>query len=82
MEKKALKLAIILLVIPIIISIIIAIANGNTKGPSHTYEGNKMERYDYSTQMSSSNGFIYLSVFILVVVGVGVWAFVKKKGNV
>ena len=80
MEKRALKILICLLVIPIIISIIIALTSGQNYGPSHEYKGNVVTEYNNSVK--SSSGFVYLCVFIIVVSGVGVWIYVKKKGNV
>ena len=86
MEKKALKFAICLLIIPIIISIIIALTSGESYGPSNNYDslsgGNNDSIRTYDERVRSSNTFVYISVFILVVVGVGVWAYVKKKGDV
>ena len=83
MENKALKILILLLVIPILISIIIALTTDNKVkyGPSHS-DNEANNHYTYNEQIKSSNTFIYISVFTLVVVGVGIWAFVKKKGNV
>lgn len=83
MEKKALKFLIALLIVPVIISIIISIAIGNktTYGPSHS-DNEGSSRLTYEEQVKSSSTFVYISVFTLVVVGVGIWAFVKKKGNV
>ena len=87
MEKKALKYFIILLLIPLTISLLIAIFRGTNQKPINnaydsidgTVEHNNLT---YEEEVKGSNTFVYLSVFSLVIIGVGVWIYVKKKGNV
>ena len=87
MEKKALKYLLILLIVPLVISILIAIFSGQD-GPSQTggYDSlNGTVEYNnntYEKNIKKSNTFIYLSVFTFVVVGAGVWIYVKKKGEI
>lgn len=86
MEKKAIKYLIILLVIPLIVSILIAIFSDQGQ-PSQTgrydsLNGTVEYNNSYQNQIKSSNTFIYLSVFTFVIVGVGVWVYVKKKGEI
>mgnify|MGYP003448387749 CR=1 FL=1 len=73
--------------ISIIISLFIAVATGKTD--SHTNKSyNSVDgsfnhgNYTYQEEVKRSNTFIYLSVFSLVIIGVGVWVYVKNKGNV
>lgn len=87
MEKKALKYLIIFLLIPLIVSLFIAIFSGKASGDvNNSYDSidgtTTHENYTYEEEIKRSNTFIYLSVFSLVVIGVGVWIYVKKKGNV
>ena len=85
MTKKALKYVLILLVIPLIISIIMAFANPGRLEPSNSYDSlngtNNAGNYSYQEEVRSSNTFIYLSVFLLVVIAGGTWYYVKKKGE-
>ena len=82
MEKKALKFLIALFVVPIIIAIVFALTTDNKTpiGPSHS-DNHESSRV-ITQQTNNTSTFIYISVFTLVVIGVGIWAFVKKKGNV
>lgn len=87
MEKKALKYLIILLIVPLIVSLFIAIFSGDTnKETNDSYNSIDgtfyHDNYTYEEQIKRSNTFVYLSIFSLVVIGVGVWVYVKKKGNV
>ena len=89
MEKKALKYLIILLVVPIIISVIIALATGKADGSNdnknHYDSINGQYYHDTYTQeeeVKRSTPFIYLSVFVLMVAGVGVWVYLKKKESI
>ena len=88
MEKKAIKYLIILLVIPLIISVIIAITTGSGSKVNSNYDSidgtvhNGSNTYTYDEKVRSSNTYIYLSVFAFVVIGAGVWVYVKRKGNV
>ena len=84
MEKKALKYLLILLIIPLLVSLYIALFSGyNYKSSYDSIDGTSNHtNYTYQEEIKRSNTFVYLSVFTLVVVGVGVWVYVKKKGNV
>jgi len=88
MEKKALKYLIILLVIPLIISVIIAITTGAGTKVNSNYDSingtvhNGKNTYSYDEKIRSSSTYIYLSVFSFVIIGAGVWIYVKQKGNV
>ena len=87
MGKKAIKYLIILLVVPLIISLLIAIFNGNSddsiNDSYNSIDGTYThQNYTYEEQVKGSNTFIYLSVFSFVILGVGVWVYVKNKGNV
>ena len=82
MEKKILKIVICLLIIPVLISLIISIITGNKQNYVPNVQNNKENKYVYNEPVKVNSAFIYISVFTLVIVGVGVWAYVKKKGNV
>ncbi len=89
MEKKVIRYFIIFLVVPIIISIIIALATNNKKiGPSESYDSisgtnGKSDYFEYEEEIENNNvnPIIYMSLFILVMTSVGVWVYVKKKGE-
>ena len=88
MNKKAFKYFILLLIIPLIISLIIAISGYSSYnyGPSKGYDsisGNyKDSNFTYDEQVRRSNGYIYITVFTFVLIGAGVWYYVRKKGNI
>ncbi len=87
MGKKAFKYFIILLIIPLIVSLLIALFSGydgtNYQSSYDSIDGTSTHKnYTYTEEVKRSNTFVYLSVFTFVVIGVGVWAYVKKKGNV
>ena len=86
MEKKALKYIIILLVVPLIISLIIGLSSGgNSDGIGDNFnslEGNtKYDNDEYEKRIQGNSTYIYLSVFAFVLIGAGVWIYVKKKGD-
>ena len=86
MGKKAFKYFIILLIIPLIISLVIAISSGRATNTSYNYDsisGNMYEsNYTYEEQVKRSNPYIYLTLFTFIAISVGVWAYVRKKGNI
>lgn len=87
MGKKAIKYLIILLIVPLIISLIIAIVSGkaeNNSNDSYNSLDGKFNHGNYTEEdeIKRSDPFIYLSVFTLVIIGSGVWIYVKNKGNV
>lgn len=87
MKKKTLKYLVFLLIIPFIISISIALYNST----SYNYDDSNYDSIDgnfnhptnYSKEESikKSDPFIYLSIFTFIIAGVGVWVYVKKKGD-
>lgn len=87
MKKKAIKYTIFLLILPLLVSIIIAITTngqGFNDEPSGNYNGIDIPSYNENSiehEIKSSNTFIYLSVFTLVVVSSGIWFYIKKKGD-
>ena len=86
MEKKALKYIIILLVVPLVISLIIGLYNSNkSDGIGENFDslsGNtKYDNEEYEERIQGNSTYIYLSVFALVLIGSGVWIYVKKKGD-
>ena len=85
MQKKAIKYIIILLVVPLIISLIISFAGMQRISPSDSYDSingtTNNKNYVYDEKVKSSSTFVYLSVFTLIVIGVGTWVYVKKKGE-
>lgn len=86
MGKKAFKYFIILLIIPLLVSLAIAIYTGRATNNSYNYDSISGNMYDggYSQeeQIKRSNPYIYLTVFSFIAISVGVWAYVRKKGNI
>ena len=87
MKKKTLKYLVILLIIPFIISLSIAFYNGTTyKYDDSGYDSiegdfNHPNRYTKEEEIKRSDPFIYLSIFTFIIAGVGIWVYVKKKGE-
>ena len=87
LKKKTLKYIILLLLIPLFISLGLAIFgySSNDYGPGMGYDsvsGNYgKNNYTYDEQVRKSNGYIYITVFTFVVLGAGVWYYVRKKGE-
>ena len=87
MNKKVLKTILILLIIPLIISIIVSLYSlngGNApKNNFNSLDGVNYDDINYSRLelIKKSEPYIYISVFTLVAIGFGTWAYTKKKGE-
>lgn len=85
MTKKMIKYLIVLLIIPLVVSLIISISGYRTKGPSDSFNSldgtNNAHNYTYEEEIKSSNTFVYISIFTLIVISFGTWFYVKKKGE-
>lgn len=85
MTKKALKYVLIFLIIPLVVSIILALSSGSRIEPGDSYDSlngtNNAGNYTYQEEIKSSNTFLYLSVFLLLMIAGGTWYYVKKKGE-
>lgn len=87
MKKKTLKYIAILLIIPFIISLSIALYNSATYNyDDNNYDSingdfNHTNNYTREENIKRSDPFIYLSIFTFIIAGVGVWVYVRKKGE-
>ncbi len=86
MKEKVIKYLILLLILPIVVSLIIAITTGADTKQDSSYDSLdgtfNHKNLTYEEKVKSSNTFLYLTVFIFVCGSVGVWAYVKKKGEI
>ena len=87
MGKKTLKYLLFFLVIPLIISLIITFSDNKVelKAPANTYDSmsgtSEHDDIAYSDYKRKSNIYVYTSVGLLVIIGVGTWFYLKKKGD-